>query len=241
MDLDQIVEKMHTHDADFYPVDLPDGVSGPWRVQKRVVSENEVMIANMRAVRDGYSEYVVTPGTYQVLLGPCGEDGALGVMMSNTQLEHRTNRVFVNNAEGDVLVIGLGIGMLLAPLCAKPEVKSVTVLELEPDVIALVKPHYAHLPRLRVFEADAFDFEPGDLMGQLPDRWDHVMIDIWPSIGSDNLPEMRKLHGRYAQWVNKGGSVTCWAQDMCRRMKREEDQFIGMIKAMREPVAGVGL
>lgn len=219
MDLDKIVARMQKDDSHFYPVNLPDAESGPWNLRKRIVTEHDCLFANMRMVRDGYPEYVVTPGTYQVLTGP------MGVMMSNTQLEHRTNRDFVENAKGDVLVIGLGIGMLLGPLSAKRCVKSITVLELEPDVLKMVKPHYEAMPKVRIFEADAFDFEPDDLMGTVPSRWDRIMIDIWPDIGPANLPDMKKLHGRYAQWVKPGGKVTCWSMDICRRMKREEDRY----------------
>lgn len=217
--ISQRLERESTH----YPVKLPAGKSGKWRIGSYKPDHRSVMLENVRHVLDMMPESVVSPDIrYTVLYGPCGERGTEAVMMSNTQLEYRTNRSFVESAHGDVLVVGLGIGMLIRPLAERKEVKTITVLEKEPDVIALVKPHYRDVEKLRVYEADAFDFEPDDLMGQRPDRWDSVMIDIWPSIGPDNLPDMKKLHGRYAQWVNKGGKVHCWAQDLCRRMKRIE-------------------
>jgi hypothetical protein len=225
--------------ADHYPVNLPNGKSGAWRLYKSTIPANDVMIVckNVASVNNGNPESVVSPGTYQVLSGPCGEKGESAVMMSNTQLEYRTNRNFVDNARGDVLVIGLGIGMLLRPLLANKDVRTVTVLELEPDVIRLVKPHYADLiadGELFVYEADAFDFEPDDLMGISPMRWDSVMIDIWPTIGEDNLPDMEKLGGRYRNWVNEGGTVHCWAQDICRRMKRLGDILEARVNDQRK-------
>lgn len=42
-------------------------------------------------------------------------------------------------AYGDVLVSGLGFGILALWLCSKPEVKSVTVVEISEDVISLFK------------------------------------------------------------------------------------------------------
>lgn len=230
MDLIEIEQKLVAQST-HYPVDLPPAQSGGWRIFKNTVSEMSVAIENLRKVRDNFPEGVVTPGIeYTVLAGPCGEGGSLEVMMSNTQLEYRTNKAFVDRAHGDVLMVGLGIGMLIKPLTDKPEVKSLTVIEKEPDVIAMVKPHYEKTPKLRIFEANAHDFEPGDLMGNLPDRWDCVLLDIWPNISSDNLREMKKLHGRYAQWLNEGGFVKCWSEDLARRQKREEDAFMKQLR-----------
>lgn len=248
MDLMAIQERMHANDAAIYPVDLPDGKSGKWSLSKVTVEDTSgLSITNMRRIRDGIPEFVVTPGTYQRLIGPCGEECEDAVMMSNTQLEYRTNRAFVEDARGDVLIIGLGIGMLIRPLAKRRAVKSITVLELEPDVVKLVAPHYADVKKLRVYNADAHDFEPGDLMGNLPDTWDRIMVDIWPDVSEDNLVEMKKLHGRYAQWVNKGGKVVCWSMDLVRRMARlerlrEKNSRYHLLAALEETMfEGAGL
>jgi hypothetical protein len=226
MDLMKIEDRMHEKDAAFYPVDLPDGSVGKWELSKVTLEKDaRISIQNMRHIRDGMPEMVVSPGTYQRLVGPCGAAGGRAVMMSNTQLEYRTNKHFVDTSHGDVLIVGLGIGMLIRPIAARPEVKSITVLELEPDVIELVKPHYADVEKLRVFCADARDFEPGDLMGNLPDTWDCIMIDIWPDISPENLRQMTKLKHRFALWQNAGGGVHCWSEGLAKRMQRIERQM----------------
>lgn len=51
----------------------------------------------------------IQPGTYARLT----DKEAHACIMSNTQMEQVTNREFVKNAHGKVLIGGLGIGMIL--------------------------------------------------------------------------------------------------------------------------------
>jgi hypothetical protein len=70
------------------------------------------------------------PGTYACLR----VNGRL--MMSDTRMEHYTNYKVVREARGNVLIAGLGLGMILHPILAKKEVLSVTVIEKYADVIS---------------------------------------------------------------------------------------------------------
>jgi predicted membrane-bound spermidine synthase len=133
-------------------------------------------------------------------------------------MEHRTNFNFVYEAEGDVLVAGLGIGYVLLPVLRAREVESVTVVELHQDVIDLVEPHLrvavgAAASKLTVVQADIFDFEPAK--GQ---KWDVIYFDIWPDRCTDNLEQMAKLHRRFARrkrrWMNS------WCRDELKREQR---------------------
>ena len=65
-------------------------------------------------------------------------DGEL--MMSNTPMEKRTAGEFVYSAKGDVLIAGLGIGLVIMPLLYDDSVNSVTVVEKYQDVIDCVLP-----------------------------------------------------------------------------------------------------
>lgn len=53
------------------------------------------------------------------------------VVMSDTPMEKHTNQEFLDAAHGDVLIAGLGIGLIVMPLLDDPEITSITVVEKE--------------------------------------------------------------------------------------------------------------
>ena len=91
---------------------LEERQNGTWKLEKFTIERD-----NLAAIIQG-----VTPGTY-VKLSHNGE-----CVMSDTSMEKRTNMDFCCNAYGDVLVGGLGIGMIILAIQDKPEVKSITVI-----------------------------------------------------------------------------------------------------------------
>ena len=116
-------------------------------------------------------------------------------MMSDTRFEHITNYEVVRQAHGDVLIAGLGLGMICHPITRKPEVKSVTVIEQSADVIALIAPT---LPRrkIKVIQGDIFTWRPDK--GR---RFNTIYFDIWPAVSHDNLVEMRQLHLAFKSYL----------------------------------------
>lgn len=181
---------------------VPDGVSGDWRVESFTVSAEDEKRERLRAAMQGLRPHeIVKEGSYKRLM--CRND----VVMSNTPMEIYTNLPFMNQAKGDVLINGLGLGMVLGAILKKPEVTSVTVIEKSPDVIALVAPSFEDDPRVSIIEGDALTYTPPK--GQ---SYDVVWHDIWTFITADNLPEMHKLHrkyGRKAQWQGSWCRTEC--------------------------------
>jgi predicted membrane-bound spermidine synthase len=117
----------------------------------------------------------------------------------------------VARAEGHVLINGLGIGMVLGAVLKRPKVTAVTVVEIDPTIIAMVWPHYQD-PRVTMVQDDAFTFKPPPGA-----RYGAVWHDIWDFICLDNLPQMSKLKRRYGRWAGWQG---CWSEHECRRRRR---------------------
>ena len=109
------------------------------------------------------------------------------VYMTDAEFERRTNRDFMTRAHGDVLIAGLGIGLILDPLFEK--CTSVTVIEKYPDVISLVAKHF---PRATVIHADIFEWNP-----PAGSSWDTIYFDIWPGIGDQEVADGKKLERRF--------------------------------------------
>jgi hypothetical protein len=116
----------------FGDVTAPDGVSGDWRVETFEITQADAEMSRIRAMWRP-SERVLA-GTFKRLM--CGRE----VVMSNTQMEINSNWPIVHAARGDVLVNGLGLGMVLEAIIRKPGVNRVVVVEKNEDVIKLVAP-----------------------------------------------------------------------------------------------------
>jgi len=115
--------------------------------------------------------------------------------MSDTPMERITNQEFINKATGRVLMFGLGIGMCLYPLMIDDTIESITVVDINQDLINLVSPYYPH-PKVRIICADAFELDLGK------EKFDTIYFDIWRDMSSDNYEEMKVLHKRYRKNYN---------------------------------------
>lgn len=188
---------------------VPEGVSGNCRIRHFEISPRDSQMTSIRAmVNPGRQEYIATGKYAQLLVGG-------GVMMSDTQMEQDSNRRVVQAATGNVLIAGLGLGMILHPMAAKPEVTSITVLELSPDVIKLVG--HTVPAKVQVIEADVFTWQPPRGV-----KYDTIYFDIWPDITTDNLVEMRKLHQRYGCRKTALGWMNSWMRQQLLRRKELE-------------------
>lgn len=154
---------------------------------------------------------------------------AWDLMMSDTYMERVTQLEFFANAHGDVLIAGLGIGMILPPLCADPNVSSVTVVELNPDVIDLVESpvrrwvqqhHGLEAARkLAVVQHDIYTYVPPK-----GTKFDTIYFDVWPHRSTDNLPEMARLHRKFARYKrSRHHWMGSWYREELLRRKRVED------------------
>lgn len=179
----------------------PDGVCGDFRIETFSVSKQESAFSGLR--RGDY----VPEGSYKRLMR------GRTVVMSNTRMEINTNYDFVRQANGKVLINGLGLGMILAAILTKPEVTEVTVVEKFQEVITLVGPTFSHDPRVKIIHADALEYKPPK-----GEKFDCVYHDIWDYICSDNLTEMSLLHRRYGKRTKWQDS---WEKSTCQYYKRQ--------------------
>lgn len=183
-------------------VTVPEGSCGDWSVQLFTISEDEARWANVRASIKGRGG--IRAGTYTKLV-----HARRGIIMSDTPDERRDHFGPVMNATGDVLITGLGLGMVLAAVLKQPGVETVTVVEIDPDVIALVGTHYAADPRVKIINANAFEYKP-----EKGARFGVVWHDIWDNLCADNLPQMTRIKRRYGRFADWQG---CWGENFIRR------------------------
>ena len=184
---------------------IPERSVGDFAVQHFTVTRDQ---ARLEAVKNPRSR--ILEGSYTRLMR------GRRVFMSDTPDEWLSNSWIIHVATGDVLVFGLGVGMILDNLCAKKMVTSVTVVELHPEVIELVGPHVAH-PKLTIVKGDAFTWKPED-----DQRYDVIWFDIWGDYSTSLLPEMGKLMRRTSHWKRdrRTALVGCWKREELKAEKR---------------------
>jgi len=192
-----------------HKVDVPEGASGDWAVERFSVTPEEESFEKMRCAFNPQRVARFAPvGDYTRLVR------GNGVVMSDTPDEIMDHMEPMRRARGRCLVNGLGLGMVAEGMLRRPDVERVTVVELSEDVIALVGPHYRarHGDRLEIVHGDAFEWVPPRGV-----RYDVVWHDIFDDISADNLPLMTRLKRRYCRRCDWQG---CWAEDQCRNQKK---------------------
>lgn len=182
-------------------------------VSKCTISEEMARFENTRYLFQENGRIMqVSAGTYARLI----VGGTL--MMSDTDMEQRTNRDFVENAKGDVMIAGLGLGLIIYNLKDKIDkniVRTITVYEKYQDVIDLILPKFKDYP-LHVVKQDILEYKPPK-----EERYDTIYFDIWPCISYENHDDMVKLHRRWQSHKRAGGWMSSWCKDLVYKMYRE--------------------
>lgn len=88
---------------------------------------------------------------------------------------------------GKVLVAGLGLGLVIYPLLDNVDVESITVVEINKDVIDLIVPLLPITPEsnIKIIHDNFYDF-----INKTKEKYDRIIVDIWRT---ESLEETRRL------------------------------------------------
>ena len=137
-----------------------------------------------------------------------------GTMMSDHPSETITNQDFINKAKGDVLIFGLGLGLIVFPLLNSPEVTSITIVEKDPnlpEIIGNIISPYDTEKKVKIVSGDAFTY----FNGIHPIKtFDTIYFDIWAKINENSFIEMEQLHETYKPFLRDENSyLNSWCYD----------------------------
>ena len=217
---------------------LPPTSTDAIAIEHFEVSPEEAQVAALRAQFSGDARGVIPPGRYVRLMvnldpGSPHHDADLGatveraIMMSDTPAERAEAKRALDNLHGNVLITGLGLGMLPHALLSRNDntVDHVLVVEKDPDVIDIVGDalHTRHgFDRLHIVQADARTWNPSVW------EFDTAFFDIWPKIGSHMLEEIDAMHAHY------GPSITGWREGWVEHDLRLSESIMDLILAAGE-------
>ena len=121
------------------------------------------------------------------------EDGRL--WMSIAPNEINTMKEAMDRASGNVLVFGLGLGYFQYRVMQKQDVRSVTCVELNRDIIDLFSeqmlPFFPNREKLTLVCEDAFHYAEREFPAG---KYDYVFTDLWHDV-SDGLPMYLRMKG----------------------------------------------
>jgi len=130
--------------------------------------------------------------------------------MSITPNEINTMKEPVELANGNVLVIGLGLGYYQYMISLKENVQSITIVELDKDVIDLFKkiilPRFEFKDKIKIINDDGIEY-----LKKINDNdYDFIFIDIYHDV-SDGLPIYKEIlpyfknfkNTKYHFWIEK--------------------------------------
>lgn len=184
---------------------LEPSENGTFKIEHFEIKDGDFM-----AMREG-----ILPGRYVRLT----HNGT--VVMSDTSMEQRTNSDFCGRAHGDVLVGGLGIGMILLAVQDKENVKSITVLEKYQEVIDMVASQLDLNDKVKIVQADVYEWKPINSQ-----RFDCIYMDIWDYINEDvyqkEMKPLKRKWGHYLKPLTESPKRfnTCWAEWQAKNGRR---------------------
>lgn len=108
------------------------------------------------------------------------------IWMLITPHEINTMKDAVNKAYGNVITFGLGLGYFAYMCSIKDNVKSVTIIEKDKNIIELfnkhILPQFKHKDKIIIIESDAIEY-----LKRKSFDYDYAFVDLWRDI-DDGLP-----------------------------------------------------
>ena len=164
-------------------VNIPEGVSGKFIVKK--IKTNNIG-GSMEPLDD-----------YTILYNESHR------IMQDTTREYREHQVFLSESHGNVLLAGLGLGMINQSLMENPNVKSVTIIEKYQEVIDLVWDYCPKNEKIKLIHADIYNWNPDSI-------WDIGWFDSWcgENIHKEYQNLMNEKYGPFCKdirfWISHG-------------------------------------
>ena len=176
-------------------VDIPENMIGDWQICKVTGDSSTIYSDAFERPMGGDEE---PHGTYTFLT--YRKNGKKMPVMQDTTHEYAEHQPLWDGATGDVLISGLGIGMVNHKLIEHPNVRSVTIVEKNQEVIDLVWNHCPKDDRFFIVRADIDTWIPPE-----GSHWDYAWFDTW--IGDNSINDQHEynqmLMNRYSPFCDK--------------------------------------
>ena len=189
--------------------DITDG-EGKWEIKSEQYPAYRAVVCDDVIINDDFSEIVPLgffPESFDFLA--VLEDS--NEWMTLTPVDLDTCEEAIRESFGKVITFGLGLGYYTYMVAEKPEVESVTVVEISEEAISLFKknilPRFSHPEKVKIVKADAFDYAEHDMPKE---HYDVAFVDTWRD-ASDGAPMYLKM--KRCEKLNTGTRFIYWIEN----------------------------
>ena len=132
------------------------------------------------------------------------------IWMSLNPNEIETMKPFIDKGQGNVLVLGLGMGYVPFMMSLKDEVKHITIIEKDQNIINLFNnllfTHFVNKNKITIIKDDAIKYVSKN------NKYDYIFADLWhtPEDGLDLFIQLKR--------INK--DIDCWLETSLIAMLR---------------------
>jgi hypothetical protein len=163
---------------------------GRFELKNESYKPYRAVICDDMQLLDGYKE--ISPVgffTEEFCFPAVLEDGNEWMTLAPVDMD--TCKDAIGKARGKVVTFGLGLGYFAYMAARKPEVESVTVVDISEDVLDLFRTHilpqFPNKEKIRLVCKDAYAFAEEDMAG----NFDFVFADIWHDAGDGREPYLK--------------------------------------------------
>jgi hypothetical protein len=137
------------------------------------------------------------------------------IVMCSTEMELLTNKPFIDNVIGDVLIVGLGLGMVVFPLLNEDSITSITIIEKELDLINFVGFKISEMDtnnKVTILMGDAYNHYERLAPNK---KYDTIFLDFWNQIDMSNVDEVTSMKQYYSPFLkNETSKIISWCEDI---------------------------
>jgi hypothetical protein len=197
--------------------DYLEGIVGRWRLKRSGICFD----------RGYHSGLWIVSGMPVLLRDALGDGQSWETWMSLSPHEIESQELGCRYACGHTVVMGLGMGWVAVNMALNPQVKRVTVVERDPEVVELFlhSRALAGIPspcsdKLSIVLADALEWQPDEPV-------DFLYADIWLGLEEpQTLDEVRRMQDNV-----KAGQVYFWGQELVIHSMAGEYAQVGTPRA----------
>ena len=141
----------------------------------------------------------------------------------------------IDEANGNVLLIGCGLGYVAYMMSLKEEVKSITIVDLNEDILEIfnqyILPQFRNKDKIKTIKSDALEY----LSSEDLTKYDYVNVDIWHDVIDmvyTYLPclaiEKKYPNTKFSYWI-EGELKECLQKNILKAIALDEEEKVELL------------